>query len=125
MVENVELGLLYQGVRAAERRARALEVIDQVGLTGRRDGLCAHLSGGEKQRVAIARALVGRPRLVLCDEPTGNLDSANSVAVLGLLEELHHSGMTVVVVTHDRVVAARAQRNLAMADGMLTEAVPA
>lgn len=123
VLENVELGLLYQGVGKAERRRRALEVIDSVGLTKRRDGLCAHLSGGEKQRVAIARALVGQPAMVLCDEPTGNLDSAHSEAVLGLLDELHKSGMTVVVVTHDPIVAGHAHRNLRMADGMLTEAV--
>ena len=125
VLENVELGLLYQGVGKGERRRRALEVIESVGLGGRRDGLCAHLSGGEKQRVAIARALVGAPALVLCDEPTGNLDSANSDAVLGLLTELHRSGMTVLVVTHDPHVAGRAQRYLHMADGLLAEAVRA
>lgn len=126
VLENVELGLLYQGVvPKGERRRRALEVIDSVGLTGRCDGLCAHLSGGEKQRLAIARALVGQPALVLCDEPTGNLDSANSEAVLALFDDLHRSGMTVVVVTHDPAVAGRAQRNLRMADGVLTEAVQA
>lgn len=119
VLDNVELGLLYQGMARSERRRRAIETVESVGLTARRDGLCAHLSGGEKQRVAIARALVGRPAMVLCDEPTGNLDSTSSDMVLGVLEDLHRAGMTIVVVTHDPRVAGRAQRTLEMADGQL------
>ena len=123
VLENVELGLLYHGTPKRERRERALEVIDLVGLTNRRNGLCSQLSGGEKQRVAIARTLIRKPALVLCDEPTGNLDTTNSDAILSILEELHHDGMTVVVITHDRSVAARMQRNLQIRDGVLTEPV--
>ena len=121
VVDNVELGLLYHGTGRRERRRRALEVIEQVGLTARADALCSHLSGGEKQRVAIARTIVRRPSLVLCDEPTGNLDSANSDAILSILDELHTAGMTVVVITHDPTVAAHAGRNLHIRDGQLAE----
>jgi putative ABC transport system ATP-binding protein len=121
VVENVELGLLYHGLRKRERRERALEVVERVGLTQRRHGLCSQLSGGEKQRVAIARTLIRKPSLVLCDEPTGNLDTANSDTILTTLEELHNEGMTVVVITHDFSVAARAQRSLEIRDGVLTE----
>lgn len=122
VVDNVELGLLYHGLGRKERRRRALDVIDHIGLGNRRDGLCSQLSGGEKQRVAIARTLVREPSLVLCDEPTGNLDSATSDQVLELIEQLHHGGLTVVMITHDRAVAARAGRNLTMHDGIVTEA---
>lgn len=121
VLENVELGLLYHGTPNRERRERALEVIERVGLTARKHGLCSQLSGGEKQRVAIARTLVRHPALVLCDEPTGNLDSANSDAILETLEALNAEGMTVVVITHDPSVAGRAQRNLQIRDGVLTE----
>lgn len=121
VVHNVELGLIYHGTSGRERRRRALEVIDQVGLTARADALCSHLSGGEKQRVAIARTLVRRPSLVLCDEPTGNLDTVNSEAILAILDELHAAGMTVVVITHDPTVAAHAGRNLKIRDGHLTQ----
>ncbi|CAB4365020.1 MAG: ATP-binding cassette domain-containing protein [Actinobacteria bacterium] len=123
VLENVELGLLYHGTAKAVRRERALEVIERVGLSGRMHGLCSQLSGGEKQRVAIARTLIRRPSLVLCDEPTGNLDTVNSDAILTTLEELHAEGMTVVVITHDAGVAARAQRNLQIRDGVLSETV--
>ncbi|HQZ35682.1 MAG TPA: ABC transporter ATP-binding protein [Ilumatobacteraceae bacterium] len=122
VLENVELGLLYHGTPKRERRQRALEVIERVGLSGRRNGLCSQLSGGEKQRVAIARTLIRKPALVLCDEPTGNLDTVNSDTILSTLEELHGEGMTVVVITHDHTVAARAQRNLQIRDGVVTEA---
>lgn len=126
VAENVELGLVYQGVNKRARRESAAEVIDQVGLSSRRDALCAHLSGGEKQRVAIARTLVRQPSLVLCDEPTGNLDTANSESVLTLLGDLQSAGMTVVVITHDPTVAVHAQRNLRISDGVVSEhAVPA
>ena len=120
VLDNVELGLLYQGVGRRERRTRALEVIDTVGLSGRRFGLCNQLSGGEKQRVAIARALVGSPSLVLCDEPTGNLDSANTGQILELLDALHRAGQTVVIITHDEAISARAERRLAIRDGVVS-----
>lgn len=119
VADNVELGLLYQGVAARERTDRASEVIDRVGLGHRSAALCSHLSGGEKQRVAIARTLIRRPSLVLCDEPTGNLDSATSAQILELIKELHRQGLTVVVITHDHGVAAQAGRNLHIADGAL------
>lgn len=123
VTENVELGMLYQGAPTRERRANALEVIDRVGLSSRKDGLCAHLSGGEKQRVAIARTLIRSPALVLCDEPTGNLDSTNGDSILAMLEELNAEGLTVVIISHDPVVATRAPRNLQIRDGVLSESV--
>jgi putative ABC transport system ATP-binding protein len=125
VLDNVELGLVYQGVSRRERRRRSSEVIDQVGLGHRRHTLCSRLSGGEKQRVAIARTLVRAPSLVLCDEPTGNLDTATSNQVLGLLDDLHQRGLTIVVITHDPVIAARAKRNLVISDGLLIEPDPA
>jgi putative ABC transport system ATP-binding protein len=116
-VENVELGLLHQHVARPERRRRALEVLDRVGLAQRRWARPSQLSGGERQRVAVARAIVRRPSLVLCDEPTGNLDRASGEQVLVLLEELHAEGLTVVVITHDPAVAARASRTVELSDG--------
>lgn len=121
VVDNVELGLTYQGVKRKQRRARADTVIEQVGLTSRRDALCAHLSGGEKQRVAIARTLIREPALVLCDEPTGNLDTATSEQVLESIETLHRHGLTVMIITHDPDIAARTQRHLMIRDGHLSE----
>ncbi|WP_436501806.1 ABC transporter ATP-binding protein [Actinokineospora sp. HUAS TT18] len=120
-VENVMLGLLYRGIPSIRRRAAAMTALARVGLTDRAHAAANHLSGGERQRVAIARALVGEPSLLLCDEPTGNLDSANSVRILELLDELHHDGQTVVLVTHDRGIAAQAQRVLAIHDGTASE----
>jgi putative ABC transport system ATP-binding protein len=119
--ENVALGLLYSQVRRRERAARAREALDLVGLSHRADALPSTLSGGERQRVAIARALAGRPALLLCDEPTGNLDSGTTDTVLDLLSELHRDGVTIVVITHDMHVADRAERVLRMRDGVLTE----
>jgi putative ABC transport system ATP-binding protein len=121
VIDNVELGVLYHGTGARERRRAAVEVIERVGLAERADALCSHLSGGEKQRVAIARTLVRRPALVLCDEPTGNLDTANSESILAIMDELHGEGLTIVVITHDPTVAARAGRNLQIRDGQLSE----
>lgn len=118
--ENVELGLLYSGRPRRERRARASEVLDRVGLGHRRHADVRTLSGGERQRVAIARAVVTDPRILLCDEPTGNLDRANGNTVLALLRELHSAGTTVVVVTHGAVVAAAAERLLRVSDGAVT-----
>lgn len=123
-VENVRLALLYSGVPRAESSERAREALARVGLDHRRDAVPTRLSGGEQQRVAIARALVSRPSLLLCDEPTGNLDTATAGAILGLLDELHADGMTIVVITHDPLVAARGARTLAIRDGVLTERAP-
>jgi putative ABC transport system ATP-binding protein len=122
--ENVELSMLYNGVPRIDRRRRAREALRQVGLGHRIDAMATRLSGGEKQRVAIARALVNRPSLLLCDEPTGNLDTATAGTVLELLTELHHAGLTILVITHDPDVAARGQRTVNITDGQLRE-VPA
>ncbi len=121
VTDNVELGLLYQGVPKRQRRIRANAAIAQVGLTHRRHALCSTLSGGEKQRVAIARTLVRDPALILCDEPTGNLDTATTAQVLALLDDLHQRGMTILIITHDPSIAALAERHLTISDGVLTE----
>ncbi|MFZ3569574.1 ABC transporter ATP-binding protein [Streptomyces sp. BH097] len=123
--ENVLLAMVYNGTPRAERADRARDALERVGLGHRVDSLPTRLSGGERQRVAIARALVSRPSLLLCDEPTGNLDSKNAESVLGLLEELHGAGMTVLVITHDPTVAARGARTVAIRDGILHEQVAA
>ncbi len=125
VLDNVELGLTYQGIPRRQRRQHARHVIEQVGLAHRSTALCSTLSGGEKQRVAIARTLIREPSLVLCDEPTGNLDTATSTQVLDLIEHLHQQGLTVVIITHDPDIAARAQRHLAIRDGHLTQPQPA
>ncbi|PPK61753.1 ABC transporter ATP-binding protein [Actinokineospora auranticolor] len=119
--ENVMLGLLYGGTPRRLRRGIAREALARVGLSHRVDAVPARMSGGERQRVAIARALAVRPALLLCDEPTGNLDSANAGAVLSLVGDLNADGMTIVTVTHDTAVARRAGRTLTMRDGHLTE----
>ncbi|WP_328871572.1 ABC transporter ATP-binding protein [Streptomyces sp. NBC_00287] len=123
-LENVELGMVYAGVPRRERTERARQALCGVGLGHRLDALPSRLSGGERQRVAIARALAVRPTLLLCDEPTGNLDSATADAVLGLLDELNDRGMTLVVITHDAAVAARGSRRVTIRDGVLSEPVP-
>jgi putative ABC transport system ATP-binding protein len=115
--ENVALPLLYAGVAAPERRARALEMLDKVGLADRALHQPAQLSGGQQQRVAIARALVTKPRLILADEPTGALDSRTSLEILELLQSLNRQGMTVVLVTHEAEVARHARRVLHFLDG--------
>jgi putative ABC transport system ATP-binding protein len=119
--DNVALGLLYRGVPGGRRRAAAREALHRVGLGHRITAVPPHLSGGERQRVAIARALVGRPALLLCDEPTGNLDTATARSVLSTIEELHTDGLTIVMITHDSLVADRAQRTVAITDGVLRE----
>jgi putative ABC transport system ATP-binding protein len=116
-LENVADGLLYQGVRRPERLRRARETLDRVGLGARAGHTPAELSGGECQRVAVARALVHAPRILLADEPTGNLDQASGEAVLDLFDTLHAQGATIVVVTHDAHVAGRLPRVVSMRDG--------
>jgi putative ABC transport system ATP-binding protein len=117
-VENVELPLLYAGIPAAQRRVRAAEALERVGLADRLDHQPQQLSGGQQQRVAIARALVGRPRLLFADEPTGNLDSENSAAV-AMLQDLERDGLTIILVTHDAEVAAFAARAIMLRDGIV------
>lgn len=117
--ENVALGQLYTGSSAATRYHHARDVLARVGLGDRLDALPTQLSGGERQRVAIARAVVNAPRLLLCDEPTGNLDSHTAAGVLDLVEELHDDGVTVLVITHDQRTAERAPRQLTIHDGHL------
>jgi macrolide transport system ATP-binding/permease protein len=120
-LENVMMGGLYRHLARGERRQRALVALRRVGLAPRSSFLPTRLSGGERQRVAIARALSTSPSLLLCDEPTGNLDSKSTTSVLDLFEELIDGGLTVVLITHDRNVAARAQRRVEITDGQLRE----
>ena len=118
-LENVELPLLYQGIASRERRRRAAEALERVGLADRLDHTPAQLSGGQQQRVAIARALVNRPTLLLADEPTGNLDSRTSVEVMGIFQELNEQGLTVLLVTHEPDIAEHGRRVVTFKDGLL------
>jgi len=119
--ENVGLSELYLGTNRKDRRRRAIEALERVGLSHRLGFEPVRLSGGERQRVAIARAVLGDPSLLLCDEPTGNLDSVNTASVLDLFDDLRAQGITILVITHDAEVAARAQRRVRMVDGQLGE----
>ena len=119
--ENVELPLTYRGMAAAERRERVGEALDKVCMGHRAKHLPSQLSGGQQQRVAVARALVGRPLILLADEPTGNLDSKNGEAVMELLRELHQDGATVCMVTHDTRYAKHAERAIHLFDGRIVE----
>ncbi len=121
VLDNVEVPLRYRGLPGAERRKRAEDALARVGLAARARHYPAELSGGQQQRVAIARALAGQPKLLLADEPTGNLDSQMARSVMDLLEELHREGATIVMVTHDPQLAARAQRNVHVIDGQVVD----
>ena len=116
-VDNVALPLVYRGLSRRERRERARQVLERVELGHRLDHRPNQLSGGQRQRVAIARALVGKPSLLLCDEPTGNLDSATGEEILALFFRLHEEGATVILVTHEASIAARCPRVIRMSDG--------
>ncbi|MDL5030840.1 ABC transporter ATP-binding protein [Pelomonas sp. APW6] len=121
VLDNIEVPLRYRGMGREERQRRAREALARVGLAAREKHYPAELSGGQQQRVAIARALAGGPKLLLADEPTGNLDSAMARSVMDLLEELHRDGATIVMVTHDMQLAARAQRNVHVMDGQVVD----
>ena len=120
-LENVELPLLFGGVSAQERRQRASEMLERVGLADRVDHKPTELSGGQMQRVAIARALVNRPAMILADEPTGNLDSASGTSIVSLFAELHAAGQTIVMITHDSGIARIASRVVQIRDGSIVE----
>jgi putative ABC transport system ATP-binding protein len=120
-LENVELPLLFGGVPAKERRDRAMAMLEKVDLVDRVDHKPTELSGGQMQRVAVARALVNRPAMVLADEPTGNLDTTSGKGIVGLFEELHATGQTVVMITHDMAVAQIASRVVQIRDGEIVE----
>ena len=119
--ENVELPLTYRGMPSAERKEKVADALDRVGMSHRMKHYPAQLSGGQQQRVAVARAVVGDPSIVLADEPTGNLDSTNGEAVMGLLKELHDGGATICMVTHDPRYALYADRTIRLFDGRVVE----
>jgi putative ABC transport system ATP-binding protein len=119
VLDNVADGLLYAGVPLRQRRQRALDALDLVGLGQRPHARPTQLSGGQRQRVAIARALVGQPAIVLADEPTGNLDQATGHSILALIDQLHKSGSTIVVITHDHTIAERMPRQVEILDGQI------
>lgn len=119
--ENVELPLIYQGVKTSERKRRVREALEKVELSHRRQHCPTELSGGQQQRVAIARALVTQPSLFLADEPTGNLDSKTGVEIMKLFHELHEMGNTIVLITHDNGVADEAERKIRIRDGKVKE----
>ncbi|MBK6833280.1 MAG: ABC transporter ATP-binding protein [Bacteroidetes bacterium] len=118
-LENVALPLVYSGISKVDREKRVKEVLDQVGLTNRMMHKPNELSGGQRQRVAIARALVNKPAIILADEPTGNLDSKTSVEIMGLFEEIHKNGNTIILVTHEEDIARHAHRIVRLKDGLV------
>ena len=122
-LENVELPMVYGGVKALERKTRAMKALEQVGLGSRSEHTPAELSGGQQQRVAIARALVNSPQLILADEPTGALDSQTSDDIMRLLTDLNQQGMTVIIVTHEPDIAEWARRKVVFKDGSIIEDV--
>lgn len=122
VTENVMMADIYRGGVRSDRRDRALAALERAKITHRADYMPDRLSGGERQRAAIARAILGSPKLLLCDEPTGNLDTVTGDNILDLFAEMHHDGMTIVMITHDPIVAERAQRQVHIVDGYLTEA---
>jgi putative ABC transport system ATP-binding protein len=119
-LDNVALPMVYAGISKTERNKRATEVLNDVGLSDRMDHKPNQLSGGQRQRVAVGRALVNRPSIILADEPTGNLDSVTSLEILNLFEDIHKAGNTVIMVTHEEDVAARAKRTIRLIDGMIS-----
>jgi putative ABC transport system ATP-binding protein len=119
--ENVELPLVYRGMPLGERRTRVMEALEEVGMSHRAKHLPSQLSGGQQQRVAVARAVGGKPSILLADEPTGNLDSVNGVAVMDLLKDLHRRGSTICMVTHDPRFADQADRSVHLFDGRVVE----
>ena len=121
--DNVEVPLRYRGMKSAERQKRIMDSLERVGLASRAKHYPAELSGGQQQRVAIARALAGSPRLLLADEPTGNLDTQMARGVMELLEDIHREGATIVMVTHDPELATRAQRSVHIVDGQAVDIV--
>jgi len=121
LFDNVDVPLRYRGFAAAERKHRIEEALTRVGLASRQKHYPAELSGGQQQRVAIARALAGSPRVLLADEHTGNLDSLRARGVMELLEEINRQGTTIIMVTHDPELAARAHRNVHIIDGQVTD----
>ena len=124
VLENVMQPLVYRGLPRAERKALATRALEQVGLGSRLGHRPNQLSGGQRQRVAVARALVGRPSILLADEPTGNLDSKTSAEIMALFDELHAAGQTVVVVTHEPDIAAHCRRTIRVSDGRIVEDYP-
>lgn len=123
-LENVTLPLIYAGIQKAEREKMAIETMEHVGLGDRMEHKPNELSGGQRQRVAIARALVNNPSIILADEPTGNLDSKTSIDIMGLLDEIHRNGNTVIVVTHEADIARHAARIIRLFDGEVAEDIP-
>jgi len=121
--ENVELPLTYRNMPSRERKMHVLEALERVGMSHRMKHYPSQLSGGQQQRVAVARALVGKPSILLADEPTGNLDSGNGEAVMELLRDLHRSGATICMVTHDPRYARNAERNIRLFDGRIVEEI--
>ncbi|OFY40860.1 MAG: macrolide ABC transporter ATP-binding protein [Bacteroidetes bacterium RBG_13_44_24] len=123
-LENVTLPLIYAGMQKTEREKQAIETLNQVGLGDRMTHKPNELSGGQRQRVAIARALVNKPSIILADEPTGNLDSKTSIDIMGLLDEIHRKGNTVIVVTHEEEIARHAARIIRLFDGEVAQDYP-